>query len=149
MSGPDQIADQPGSPVDSQHKRLHHIRSERPGTGHQLAERPAERDIAHSLPSSYSTWSSTSTWEQQFETAAAAKGQIWLPRATRWFLGKPGSTVVHRQWARLPAPVFQNSGSCDPAACGSLLYTFLHPQSLCTQPSSKNTSFLGHKLAGS
>ena len=115
MSGPNQISNQPGSRVDSQHKRLHHIRSERPGTGHQLAERPAERDIAYSLPSSNNTWSSTSS-----SLKKAAQGQNWLPRARRWFPGKPGSTVVHRQWARLPAPVLQSSGSCDPtAACGS------------------------------
>ena len=47
-------------------KRLHHIRSERPGTGHQLAERSAERDIAHSPTAKDLSYSDTSTWERQF-----------------------------------------------------------------------------------
>ena len=85
MSGPNQISNQPGSRVDSQHKRLHHIRSERPGTGHQLAERPAERDIAHSLPSSNKTWSSTSSssLKSSRRPELASRGKKVVSRETR------------------------------------------------------------------
>ena len=39
--------------------------------------------------------------------------------------GSPGGEIVkHRQWARRPAPLFQNSGSCDSAcSCSSVHFS--------------------------
>ena len=131
MSGPNQISNQPGSRVDSQHKRLHHIRSERPGTGHQLAERPAERDIAHSLPSSNNTWSSTSSSSLKKEQ----KARIGFQGQEGGFQGNPGQLWFtgsgrgcRRQSCRAQVVVIQQ----QPVA---LAVHFSAPRSLCTQPS--------------
>ena len=89
------------SPSDFQHKGLRHIRSERPGTGHQqLAERSAERDIAHSLPSSLLGHClaqvqalGSSILTRAKATASHTLSSICLARA-RWFPWKRRSTVV-------------------------------------------------------
>ena len=101
MSGPLTRLPTNPSPSDSLHKGLRHIRSERPGTGHQqLAERSAERDIAHSVPSSLlgHFLAQIQALKGISMTKAEAKAghtlsSVCLARA-RWFPWKHRSTVV-------------------------------------------------------
>ena len=89
--------------------------------------RSAERDIARPQPTaSFPTLTPSRSAQSLGTSGESVRQKQKKPDGQGGgCCGSPGGEIVkHRQWARRPAPLFQNSGSCDSAcSCSSVHFS--------------------------